>query len=98
MQVPLLVERRKNGRVRVSGMGRGPLGWEAEGDSVGEAKALLRQRILEALQEDVSYDTLELEMPTPVSIDDFCGDLKEDPLFGEWQEAILEYRKERNAA
>jgi len=98
MQVPLLVERRKNGRVRVSGMGHGPLGWEAEGDSVGEAKETLRRRILEALQEDVSYDTLELEMPKLLSIDDFCGDLKNDPLYDEWQEAIREYRKERNDA
>ena len=98
MQVPVLVEKRSDGRFRVLGMGRGPLGWEAEGDSLGEAKELLRLRIQEALRSDLTFDTLEVNVPETPPTEEFFGDLKDDPLFEEWQEAIQEYRRERHAA
>jgi hypothetical protein len=98
MQVPVLVEKRSDGRFRVLGLGRGPLGWEAEGDSPGEAKESLRQRIEEAFLHDISFDTLDVRLPDAPSTEEFFGDLKGDPLFDEWQEAIREYRQERQAA
>lgn len=98
MQVPVLVEKRSDGRFRVFGLGRGPLGWDAEGDSPGEAKESLRQRIEEAFLRDLSYEMLEVSVPSNPSIEEFFGDLKADPLFDEWQEAIEEYRRERQAA
>lgn len=99
MNVPVLVEKRSDGRIRVSGLGRGPLGWDAEGASLGEAKENLRLRIQEAFDGTVSYDTLEVALPTASSsLDDFFGDLSDDPLYGEWQDAIAQYRQEREAA
>lgn len=101
MNVPVLIEKRSDGRVRVSGLGRGPLGWDAEGESLGEAKENLRLRIQEAFAGTVSYDTLEINLPTSStspSLDDFFGDLRDDPLYDEWQEAIAQYRQEREAA
>ena len=98
MKVPILVEKRGDGRFRVLGLGRGPLGWEAEGDSPGEAKQTLRLRIEEALRSEISYETLEVSAPSNPSVEEFFGDLKADPLFEEWQEAIEEYRWERQAA
>jgi len=73
MNVPVLIEKRSDGRVRVSGLGRGPLGWDAEGASLGEATA-------------------------SSSLDDFFGDLRDDSLYEEWQDAIAQYRQEREAA
>ncbi|MCX6368843.1 MAG: hypothetical protein NTX57_19345 [Armatimonadetes bacterium] len=99
MNVPVLIEKRSDGRVRVSGLGRGPLGWDAEGESLGEAKENLRLRIQEAFEGTVSYDTLEINLPTSSSsLDDFYGDLRDDPLYDEWQDAIAQYRQEREAA
>ena len=97
MVITVLTEPKAGGGFRaVSGM---PPGIEAEGVTREAATNQLRLLIRERACAGAEWTTLEdtshgLGSNHPLAR--FAGDMKDDPLFEPWQDAIREFRKQRD--
>lgn len=89
MKIPVLVEPQPNGGFRGTS-----LSLAAEGATKTEVLSLLRALVDDRLEAGASFDTLEVPDAKPWM--QWAGDMKDDPLFEEWQEAIQEYRHEQD--
>ena len=74
----------------------GSLGIMAEGPTKDEALAILKQTIEKRLASGAEVRTLSIPGPEhPLAQQ--AGVFKDDPTFEEWQQAIAEYRRQRDA-
>ncbi len=91
MQIPVVIERLSGNRFRAKSA-TAQL-FAVEGDSAEESLQLWRERFAAVLPADAEVD--------PVASNEhplarFAGDLKDDPLFDDWQAAIEEFRRQRD--
>jgi len=94
MQIPVVVETLGADRFRAEATA--PIGVAAEGKSSEEAVHNLREKIEQERTNGRSIVMLELPSADERPWMRFAGHLKDDPLFDEWQAAILEYRQQRD--
>ena len=92
----VLIEKLADDRVRVSGSGRFAL--SAEGANRDEAMRRFRDKVADDLAPDIEVATITLNLPDPTHpLLKHAGDMRDDPLYDEWQEAIERYRKQVDA-
>ncbi len=94
MKFPVLIETLPDQRFRARGAA-----WDisAEGQTSEEALQRLREQLQQRLSggsQVVFLDTEQLVPPSPTEhpLARFAGCLKDEPLYGEWQAAVAEYR------
>jgi hypothetical protein len=92
MEIPVLIEPRGEGGF----VGTAPsLGLAASGASADDALKALEALVRERVQAGGRIASLEIPVQNPWTA--MAGIFKDDPLFDEWQQAIAEYRREREA-
>ena len=69
-----------------------PLEVQAEGNTREETLNRLRNIVFARLSEGV--ELVELTLPKPHPLAEFAGDMKNDPLYGEWVAEMKAYRQE----
>jgi hypothetical protein len=77
-----------------------PLEAEVIAESRDEAKKRLLELLSNRINHGVEVDTLELPLSrvnSNRSLAKFVGDMKSDPLYEPWQDAIKAFREERDA-
>ena len=94
MQIPVVIERLSGNRFRAKSANAQL--FAVEGDSAEESLQLWRERFAAVLPADA-----EVVRVDPVALNEhplarFAGDLKDDPLFDDWQAAIEEFRRQRD--
>jgi len=93
MQIPVLIETVDNIGYRAT-IGQ-PLVMSAEGTTREEALDHLREAVKDRLKAGAEIASLELpNSEHPLAR--FAGMLKDEPLFEAWQQAIADYRKQRD--
>jgi hypothetical protein len=98
MQIPVWVEPKPESGFRaISSL---PFALTADGLTEAEALSRLQELIHDRLDRGGRFVTLEAPEATEAERPwmRFAGDLKEEPQFDVWQEAIQEYRRERDEA
>jgi hypothetical protein len=95
MQLPVLVETVGQGRYRAEAFA--PLSVSAEGNSSGEAVQNLRVQIAEMMAQGKQIVMLEMPAPGENPWVKYAGHLKDDPMLAEYQAAVAEYRRQRDA-
>jgi hypothetical protein len=98
MQIPVWIEPKPDSGFRaISGL---PLALTADGLTEAEALSRLQELIHDRL--DWGGRLFILEAPETTEAErpwmQFAGDLKEEPLFDVWQEAIRDYRRQIDEA
>lgn len=94
MQIPLLIEPISGNRYRARCVSTASLSVEAS--SADESLRLWREKYQSVLPADAEIVLCEQPAPSVHPWAEFVGDLKDSPLFDEWQAAIEEYRRERD--
>ena len=91
MQISVLVEQMPNNAFRASGAA--PFAVSAEGTTRAEALANLRDQVQARLRNGGEVVTLEITSPAhPLA--KYAGMFKgDDPLIGEWEKSMAEYRR-----
>jgi predicted RNase H-like HicB family nuclease len=93
VEIPVLIEAIPGNGYRAS-TGQ-PLSLTEEGATREEALAKLRQALAARLA--AGTQVVPLQLPgSEHPLARYAGDLKDDPLFEEWQEAIAEYRRQKD--
>ncbi len=94
MQIPVLIERLAGNRFRARSAAAQT--FAVEGDTAEESLRLWRDRFASVLPADAEVVCVE---PSPLDenpLARFAGDLKDDPLFDDWCQAIEEFRQQRD--
>ena len=94
MQIPVLIEPVAGNRYRARCVSSVPL--SVEGASAYESLRLWREKYQSVLPADAEIVICEPSAPSVHPWAEYVGDLKDHPLFDEWQAAIDEYRRERD--
>jgi hypothetical protein len=94
MQIPVLIEQSAENRF-LARIGE-PFALTAEGATRDEALQNVRQMVESRLANGAELAAIDVP-PEENPWVRYAGTLKDDPLFDEWQEAIAEYRRERDA-
>jgi predicted RNase H-like HicB family nuclease len=93
MNLPVLIEPIQDGGFRArSGE---PLALTAEASTREEAIAKLRQQVQSRVAS--GQELISLPVETSPALPAGAGVFKDDPLFDEWQAAIAEYRRQKDA-
>lgn len=93
VQTNIRIEKLAAGRVRVTGSEFFPISVEAP--TREEAIQQFRDKVADDLAPNVEVSTITIDLPDRVHpLLKHAGDMRDDPLFDLWQEAIEEYRKE----
>ena len=90
MQIPVVIERLSGNCFRAKNA-TAQL-FAVEGDSAEESLQLWRERFAAVLPADAEVVRVDSVVPTEHPLARFARDLKDDPLFDDWQAAIAEYR------
>jgi predicted RNase H-like HicB family nuclease len=93
VEIPVLIETVQGNGYRAST--GGPLSLVAEGATREEALAKLRQAIEARLSGGAQVVPLQLP-GSKHPLAKYAGMYKDDPFFEEWQEAIAEYRRQKD--
>ena len=96
MGISILTEPISGGRFRA--VAGAPFALEAEHDTREGAKERLMQIIESRICSGAKLETVEIESAGQHPVLKCVGDMKDDPWFDRWQEAIRDYRKEMEAA
>jgi hypothetical protein len=91
MQITVIVERLKRNGYRARGAE--PFALTGKGATREEALRKLRAKIQARLKNGVEVVGLEVG-PEPNPWVEFAGMFKDDPMIGEWKQAMADYRKE----
>ncbi len=96
MRIPVLIEPLAQDRFRAVG----PLeGLSAEGRTSDEARQKLETLLQERLSHGVQLAWIETQLEAPVAehpLAKHAGTWRDDPMFGEYQQAVEEYRRQRD--
>src|SRR5438034_658206 len=93
MGIAILTEPKPGGGFRA--ISSGPLPLETEGKTRESARNKLKDLIQKRLEAGVQIETIEVAESDPWLR--YAGDLKDDPLYDEWQDEIKRYRAKRDA-
>ena len=93
ISIPFLVEPTANNAYRATA-----LDCHAEAQTADEAEARLREQVVERLRFGAKLGTFQFTSTLPLPSEEppymkFAGDMKDDPLFDEWVEAMQENRR-----
>lgn len=94
MQIPVVIERLPGNRFRAKSA-TAQL-FAVEGESAEESLRLWRERFSSVLPADAEVVRVEPAILNEHPLARFAGDLKDDPLFDDWQAAIEEFRQQRD--
>jgi hypothetical protein len=94
MQIPVVIERLPGNRFRAKSAAAQLFAVEA--DSVEESLRLWRERFAAVLPANAEVVRVEPTVASEHPLARFAGDLKDDPLFDDWCEAIEEFRRQRD--
>jgi hypothetical protein len=89
MSIPVIIE-------PLEGIGfqaRTPFGWSAEGSTRDEALRRLQEMISRKVADTTTITSIDVPMPAHPLLK-FAGTWKDNPLIGEWTQAVEEYRKQ----
>src|SRR5258708_30584779 len=96
MGISILIEPVSGGRFRAAT--GSPLSLEAEDATREGAKNRLIEMIEERVCSGAEVETVEVGLGANHPLAPFMGDMRDDPWFEPWQEAIREYRKQTDKA
>ena len=96
MQIPVVIEPLPNNRFRAQPSS--PLSMVVEGDSAEESLRLWREKFSSCLPVDAEVEVVSAAqsaagLPPWAK---YIGEMKDDPLLGEWRECVEEYRRQRD--
>lgn len=94
MQIPVVIEQLAGNRFRAKSATAQAFVVEAE--TVEESLLLWRERFAAVLPADAEVVQVEPAASSDHPLARFAGDLKDDPLFDDWQAAIEEFRQARD--
>ena len=94
MQIAVVIERLTDNRFRAKSA-TAQL-FAVEGESAEESLRLWRERFSSVLPADAEVVRVEPATASEHPLARFAGDLKDDPLFDDWQAAIEEFRRQRD--
>jgi hypothetical protein len=95
VEVPVLIEPVTENGYRAIGAGGLSLGLSAEGDTREEAMEKIRELVKARVARGAEIRPLQVPAgPHPWSAQ--AGWLRDDPMFDAWQQAIEEYRRQRD--
>jgi hypothetical protein len=89
MKIPILIEPIAGDGYRAQG--GEPFAVAVEAPTREQALAKLKQHLQDRLRNGAEIVSLELT-PEPHPLAEFVGMFKDDPMLGEWKEAMAEYR------
>jgi len=93
MKIPILIEPTANQRFRA--IGGSPLAGSVEADTPDEAVEKLKVLIQDRVAKGAQITSIDL----PDGVDPWlagAGMFRDDPLYNDWQQAIVDYRREAN--